>query len=141
MGAIKADSVQRNQSPFKGKLGEQVASENLTIYDDGLFPRGCEPPSSTAKVYHIRKPLSSKRVSLKTSYMTTTPQGKLAKKAQATRPEQVTSQHLASTPQTSISYPATKPPSRCYLKWMMAYSSITCRVRIVATLLAANSPS
>ncbi len=40
MGAVKADSVQRNQSPFKGKIGEQVASENLTIYDDGLFPGG-----------------------------------------------------------------------------------------------------
>ncbi len=40
MGAIKADSVERNQSPFKGKLGEQVASENLTIYDDGLYPKG-----------------------------------------------------------------------------------------------------
>jgi len=40
MGAIKADSVQRNQSPFKGKIGEQVASENLTIYDDGLYPTG-----------------------------------------------------------------------------------------------------
>ncbi len=40
MGAIKADSVQRNQSPFKGKLGQQVASENLTIIDDGLYPAG-----------------------------------------------------------------------------------------------------
>jgi PmbA protein len=40
MGAVKADNVQRNQSPFKGKIGEQVASENLTIYDDGLFPTG-----------------------------------------------------------------------------------------------------
>jgi PmbA protein len=40
MGAVKADSVQRGQSPFKGKLGEQVASENLTIYDDGLYPSG-----------------------------------------------------------------------------------------------------
>ncbi len=40
MGAVKADSVQRNQSPFKGKIGEQVASENLTIYDDGLYPAG-----------------------------------------------------------------------------------------------------
>lgn len=40
MGAIKADSVQRNQSPFKGKIGEQVSSENLTIYDDGLYPTG-----------------------------------------------------------------------------------------------------
>jgi PmbA protein len=40
MGAVKADSVQRSQSPFKGKLGEQVASENLTIIDDGLYPEG-----------------------------------------------------------------------------------------------------
>jgi PmbA protein len=40
MGAIKADNVQRNQSPFRGKIGEQVASENLTIYDDGLYPAG-----------------------------------------------------------------------------------------------------
>jgi PmbA protein len=40
MGAVKADSVQRNQSPFKGKIGQQVASENLTVYDDGLYPTG-----------------------------------------------------------------------------------------------------
>lgn len=40
MGAIKADSVEREQSPFKGKLGDQVASKNLTIYDDGLYPGG-----------------------------------------------------------------------------------------------------
>ena len=40
VNAVKADSVQRNQSPFKGKIGEKVASENLTIYDDGLFPGG-----------------------------------------------------------------------------------------------------
>ncbi|MCW3995091.1 MAG: TldD/PmbA family protein [Candidatus Bathyarchaeota archaeon] len=40
INAIKADSVQRNQSPFKGKIGEKVASENLTIFDDGLFVGG-----------------------------------------------------------------------------------------------------
>lgn len=40
INAIKADSVQRGQSPFKGKIGEIVASENLTIYDDGLFISG-----------------------------------------------------------------------------------------------------
>ncbi len=38
--AVRADNVQRNQSPFKDKLGEKVASKNLTIYDDGLFPGG-----------------------------------------------------------------------------------------------------
>jgi PmbA protein len=40
INAIGADNVQRNQSPFKGKIGEKVASENLTIYDDGLFAGG-----------------------------------------------------------------------------------------------------
>ena len=40
INAVRADNVQRNQSPFKGKLGETVASENLTIYDDGLYPGG-----------------------------------------------------------------------------------------------------
>jgi len=40
INAVKADSVQRNQSPFKGKIGARVASENVTIYDDGLFQGG-----------------------------------------------------------------------------------------------------
>jgi len=38
--AVKADSVQRGQSPFKGKIGEKVVSDDLTIYDDGLYPGG-----------------------------------------------------------------------------------------------------
>ncbi len=40
MGAVKADSVQRGQSPFKGKIGTQVASKELTVFDDGLFASG-----------------------------------------------------------------------------------------------------
>jgi len=40
LNAIKADSVQRGQSPFKGKIGEKVVSENLTIYDDGSYSGG-----------------------------------------------------------------------------------------------------
>ncbi len=40
MGTVKADSVQRGQSPFKDKIGTQVASEELTIFDDGLFANG-----------------------------------------------------------------------------------------------------
>jgi PmbA protein len=40
VNAVKADNVERNQSPFKGKLGTQVGSEKLTIYDDGLLPDG-----------------------------------------------------------------------------------------------------
>jgi PmbA protein len=38
--AIQADSVQRGQSPFKGKIGEKIVSEYLTIYDDGLYSGG-----------------------------------------------------------------------------------------------------
>lgn len=40
INAVKADNVQRNQSPFRGRIGEQVASENLTIIDDGLLSGG-----------------------------------------------------------------------------------------------------
>ena len=40
INAVKADYVQRNQSTFKGKIGEKVASEIVTIYDDGLFNGG-----------------------------------------------------------------------------------------------------
>jgi PmbA protein len=40
INAVKADNVQRNQSPFKSKIGAKVASENITIYDDGLFQGG-----------------------------------------------------------------------------------------------------
>ena len=40
INAVKADNVQRSQSPFKGKIGAKVASEAVTIYDDGLFPCG-----------------------------------------------------------------------------------------------------
>jgi PmbA protein len=32
--------VQRDQSPFKGRIGEKVASDNLTIHDDGLLAGG-----------------------------------------------------------------------------------------------------
>jgi PmbA protein len=40
INAVKADNVQRGQSAFKDKIGAQVASENVTIYDDGLFSGG-----------------------------------------------------------------------------------------------------
>jgi PmbA protein len=40
INAVKADYVQRNQSLFRGKIGEKVASETVTIYDDGLFNGG-----------------------------------------------------------------------------------------------------
>ncbi len=40
INAVKADNVQRNQSAFKGKLGEKVASDKVTIHDDGLLTGG-----------------------------------------------------------------------------------------------------
>jgi PmbA protein len=40
INALKADNVQRNQSPFKDRIGELVASEDVTISDEGLFPSG-----------------------------------------------------------------------------------------------------
>jgi PmbA protein len=40
INAVKADNVQRNQSSFKGKIGEKVASDNVTIFDDGLYTGG-----------------------------------------------------------------------------------------------------
>jgi len=40
INAVKADYVQRNQSAFKGKIGEKVASDIVTVYDDGLFNGG-----------------------------------------------------------------------------------------------------
>jgi PmbA protein len=40
INAVKADYVQRSQSAFKGKIGEKVASEIVTIFDDGLLKGG-----------------------------------------------------------------------------------------------------
>jgi PmbA protein len=40
INAVKADCVQRNQSAFKGKIGEKVAAEIVTVFDDGLFKGG-----------------------------------------------------------------------------------------------------
>jgi len=40
VNVVKADNVQRNQSPFKDKIGAKVASDALTIYDDGLLKGG-----------------------------------------------------------------------------------------------------
>jgi len=40
INAVKADYVQRNQSALKDKIGKRVASEILTICDDGLLSGG-----------------------------------------------------------------------------------------------------
>jgi len=40
MNAVKADYVQRERSALKDKIGEKVASELVTVYDDGLLEGG-----------------------------------------------------------------------------------------------------
>ncbi|MBC7129827.1 TldD/PmbA family protein [Candidatus Bathyarchaeota archaeon] len=40
INAIKADYVQRSQSALQDKMGEKVASEKITIYDNGLLEDG-----------------------------------------------------------------------------------------------------
>ncbi len=40
LNAVKADYVQRERSPFKDKIGEQVASDEVTVTDNGLLEGG-----------------------------------------------------------------------------------------------------
>ncbi|MGD8546033.1 MAG: TldD/PmbA family protein [Candidatus Bathyarchaeota archaeon] len=40
INAVKADQVQREQSALKGKIGQKVASNLISVYDDGLMTRG-----------------------------------------------------------------------------------------------------
>ncbi len=40
ISSINADNVQRGRSLWAGKVGEHVASEHLTLVDDGLLPKG-----------------------------------------------------------------------------------------------------
>jgi len=40
VNAVNADSVQRDQSALKGKIGEEVASDIVSIYDDGMLSGG-----------------------------------------------------------------------------------------------------
>jgi PmbA protein len=39
-GALAADAVQRERSPFAGRLGEEIAGQALALYDDGRDPEG-----------------------------------------------------------------------------------------------------
>lgn len=63
INAVKADSVERDQSPFKGKLGERVGSEIVTITDDGLMPGGLRTGSFDGEgVPHQKTPVIEKGV-------------------------------------------------------------------------------
>ena len=37
---LYGENVLRNKSPLKGRIGEQIASEKINLYDDGLNPKG-----------------------------------------------------------------------------------------------------
>lgn len=39
-GMVEADSVQKGKSPFRNKMGKKVASEVVSIIDDGTLPGG-----------------------------------------------------------------------------------------------------
>lgn len=63
INAVKADNVQRGQSAFKDKIGAQVASENVTIYDDGLFPGGLRTAAFDGEgTPHQKTPLVEKGI-------------------------------------------------------------------------------
>jgi PmbA protein len=49
IASVNADNVQRGRSLWAGKLGEQVASEKLTLVDDGLMPKGIGSSSFDAE--------------------------------------------------------------------------------------------
>jgi len=42
INSVKADQVQRDQSVLKGKIGKKVASDLISIYDDGLMANGLQ---------------------------------------------------------------------------------------------------
>lgn len=42
INSVKADRVQREQSVLKGKIGEKIASVEVTIHDDGLMANGMQ---------------------------------------------------------------------------------------------------
>ncbi len=63
INAVKADNVERNQSPFKDKLGTQVGSDAVTITDDGLLRGGLRTGTFDAEgVPHQTIPLVEKGV-------------------------------------------------------------------------------
>jgi PmbA protein len=57
-GVLGADAVQRGRSPFAERLGDEVASEALVLYDDGLDPSGlASAPFDGEGVSHRRTAL------------------------------------------------------------------------------------
>ena len=58
ISSVNADNVQRGRSLWAKKLGEQVASQQLTITDDGLLPKGIGSSSFDSEgVSHQKTPV------------------------------------------------------------------------------------
>jgi len=58
ISSVNADNIQRDRSLWVGKLGEEVASQQLTITDDGLLPKGIGSSSVDSEgVPHQKTPL------------------------------------------------------------------------------------
>jgi PmbA protein len=60
---VKADNVQRKRSSFRGKIGERVAAETITIQDDGLYQGGLRTWAFDGEgVPHQKTPLIEKGI-------------------------------------------------------------------------------
>lgn len=58
LSSVNADNVQRGRSLWAGKLGEEVASQKLTVTDDGLLPKGIGSSSFDSEgVPHQKTPV------------------------------------------------------------------------------------
>jgi len=64
--AYSGDSVWRGSSPLKDKLGQQIASVNLTIIDDGVMPGGISTSKFDAEGSPRQKTLVLEKGVLKT---------------------------------------------------------------------------
>jgi PmbA protein len=81
INAVKADNVERNQSPFNDKLDAKVGSEIVTIIDDGLMPGGLRTGMFDAEgAPHQRTPIIEKGILRQFLYdnYTANKQGKLS---------------------------------------------------------------
>jgi PmbA protein len=61
--SVRGDNVARGKSKIGDKLGEKIASENITVVDDGLHPRGVSSSSADDEgVPRRRTPIIEKGV-------------------------------------------------------------------------------
>ncbi len=114
INAIRADSVQRDSHRLKVKSGKKLLQKTSQFTMMDCLPGGLRTGAFDGEgVPHQKTTVIEKGMLRKVSSTTTTQHKKMAKKAQVTLQEQVTSQRQASTPQTSTSCRETKPAKKC----------------------------